>query len=226
MSEFADPLDPFASEVVVDNEVPPEILANPNAVVVAAAEDAAKTLPTKSKRLTVELQAFVRRRMESTDYTLPLPPYDAILHEKQYWAVLEDCLRIVEVYRKTGYDQNSAGAANDLMRLWGNLAHLGGVVGYLSASVDHADSARKMAKSKAYMATKEARDELGMHVTDSDATEMSRLSTEAYDKNKQYLSLMAQTIRGSFYAIRHFAEELGRITNRNVRTETQGAKHA
>ena len=226
MNDYTDPLDDFANRVEVDNEVAPEILGDPNAVVIAAAGDATKILPTKNKRLTARVQEFVRKRMESTDYTLPLPPYDVILHDNQYWAVLEDCLRIVERYRQTGYDPNSARADQDLMRLWGNLAHLGGVVGYLSASVDHADSARKMNRSKAYIAVKEARDELGIHLTDSDATEMARLASEPMDKNKQYLNLMARTIRDSFYAIRHFAEELGRITNRNVRTDTQGAKHA
>jgi hypothetical protein len=230
MTKHRDPLDAYAEDVEVltpEEADEPDVLIDPEAVVKARGEDVQRAIPGHDTKEAVlsRVRKFVSKRMEDMSMKFPLPPYDEILHRDEYWVLLNDCLEIVERYRQGGFDANEAHTSTDLTRLLGNLTYLSGMVGYLNASVNHADSKRKIARSKAYIFAKEARDKEGLHLTDTDAAEFARDFTEDLDENKQYLHLMARTINGAFYAIRSFAEELSRIAHRTQKTEQRAAEH-
>lgn len=213
-----DPLGDFANRIEIDTEIDIGFPEEADSEIKMLADKVNANFPSgrvRNKSPIIQVEAFVKTRMDTMGHVLPLPPYDQILRDERHWEVLKDCLDIIEKYRQYGYDINAASANEDLLRIGGNLAHLGGVVGYLSAAVNHAESAASMAKSRAYVSSKVARDELSISVTDLDAKEISKVASEEYEVNHKYLDLVAQTIRNSFYAIRHFADELGRIASRS-----------
>lgn len=215
-----DPLADFAKRVKVDLSDPePDFLGDANAAVKAKAGDVQKTIPNaKGPGVTEKIRNYVSQRIKSVR-ELPLPPYDEILYQHECKDLLVDCLEIVDRYRSAGYDANVALVSRDLMRLNGNLVHMSGVIGYLNASVDHAESARELLRSDAFNFIKEGRHKLDVHVTDAEANHMARSMTHDAIANKMAIKLVADTLRTTFYALRSFSEELSRIAHRTQKTE-------
>ena len=216
-----DPLRDFAKRVTIDfSEPEPEVLIDANAAMKARAGDVQKTIPnTKGPGVTEKIRAYVSQEMKSIR-EMPLPPYDEILYQHECKDLLVDCLAIVDLYRSSGYDANVGRVSEDLMRLNGNLVHMSGVIGYLNASVDHAEAARELCRSDAFNLVKKGRDKLDLHVTDSEANHLARSMTRDLIANKAALKLVADTLRTTFYALRSFSEELSRIAHRTQKTES------
>jgi len=218
---FGDALDEFATHIKVGNpsEAEPDIFTDANSAVKGAAGDVDKTIPkTKGPGVMEKIRAYVNEQADSS-LELPLPPYDEVLYNHVCKDLLVDCLALVDKYRQAGYDANAGDVSHDLMRLQGNLVHMAGVIGYLNASVDHAEAARELSRSDSFNLIKKGRDALDVHITDSEANHMARSLSRDFINNKLALKLVADTIRTTFYALRSFAEELSRIAHREQKTE-------
>jgi hypothetical protein len=221
-----DPLDAYATVEVVDVTEEAIPLVDANTAVKQSGQQVAKTIPSGKGGVVDRVQEFVSKKLKEEGYDFPLPPYDEILHNDQYWVMLEDCIKVVERYRTTGFDANLEWVKQDLVHLHGNLVYLAGVVGYLKASVDHADSAKKIRRSQTYLFAKTARDALGVSVTDTDATEMASTEVAEFTRSREHLHLAANVLTTSYYAIRSFAEELGKIAQRTSGQEHRAVQHS
>lgn len=224
MIDQNDPLAEYASVEVVE-EKEDFISPDPESVIRNAGNRAANSIPKGKGSAIRRVQEFVDDRLQQQGQDLPLPPYDEILTNERYWTMLDDCMKVVERYRMFGFDQNAASVDRDLMHLHGNLVYLSGVVGFLKGAVEHADSARRIRKSRTYLFAKEARDALKLSVTDTDATEMSRAEVSELDRSREHLNLCASVILNAYYAIRNFADALGQIAHRTHFQERKASHH-
>lgn len=221
----ADPLEAYGHVEVVEMDHE-EIPRDKDAVVQKAGARVKDSVPRGKGSIIDRVQEFVAARLGEAGREFPLPPYGNVLRDDRYWGMLEDCVAVVERYRTSGYEANLAYVHQDLMHLHGNLVYLSGVVGYLNASVEHAETAAKLRRSRSYLFAKQARDKLNVMVTDTDATEMAKAEAGDFDLSREHLRLAASTITNSYYAIRNFTDELGRIAQRTVGQERRSMPHS
>jgi hypothetical protein len=218
-----DPFAEYAEEIVLTAEDDHDI---PIGSADMVAKQGAKEALGKTKKCLTAMEQItlkVRENREQHLVVLQPEPFQDVIGKEEFWEELTECLSIVGRYREQGFETNQSTAEDDIMRLGGLLVNLSLYNSYMAGVAQQANSARRITRSRYFVAAKTAKQEMKLPLTDAEAEHISRQEVENYYANEHRLDVVARTVTGAYFAIQKFTDLLDRIANRQQRSERNAA---
>lgn len=139
----------------------------------------------------------------------------ALIDTKQL-DILQRCLSIINKYL-SGEDITLPDLNRDILKLSAMLINISAQIGWSQISTEHAESVKKMSRSKYFIKAKHFADELNMKLTDTEADSLSREFCEEEYLHLNKSASVSKILTNFFYSLKSFVEVLNSLANRMMR---------
>jgi len=136
------------------------------------------------------------------------PSYEQVLFDDKYWEDIVYIYKIIEKYKDGDFDKFIAEIDTDLIMLSAGIVRLSTLVGYMKGSFYHAESSRRVLRSKYHVRTKQIAEDLNIKITEALAESISRVEASEFYRYTSELSISQEMLQSLYYSAMAFVRVL------------------
>jgi hypothetical protein len=136
------------------------------------------------------------------------PSYEEVLFDDKHWEDIVYIYKIMEKYRDGDFDKFIAEIDADLIMLSAGIVRLSTLVGYMKGSFYHAESSRRVLRSKYHVRTKQIAEDLNIMITEALAESISRVEASEFYRYTSELSISQEMLQSLYYSAMAFVRVL------------------
>ena len=136
------------------------------------------------------------------------PSYEEVLFDDKHWEDIVYIYKIMEKYKDGDFDKFIVEIDADLIMLSAGIVRLSTLVGYMKGSFYHAESSRRVLRSKYHVRTKQIAEDLNIKITEALAESISRVEASEFYRYISELSISQEMLQSLYYSAMAFVRVL------------------
>ncbi len=164
----------------------------------------------KSEKAINSLERIKQRlaQDEKNEAEYRAPSYEQVLFDDKHWEDIVYIYKIMEKYKDGDFDKFIAEIDTDLIMLSAGIVRLSTLVGYMKGSFYHAESSRRVLRSKYHVRTKQIAEDLNIKITEALAESISRVEASEFYRYTSELSISQEMLQSLYYSAMAFVRVL------------------